>query len=101
MSLSIIGSDNNTFVHFIALNFLPHCVNQSFFDFSELKPNKLLSSITFSKWKNFYLNSRALSDEFRYVLDRTHCPVGTGNFLEKPTLLMMRQEIRNTTFDSN
>lgn len=52
----------------------------------------------FASWKNFYLSNRQLSDETRYVIERQQQEKTIGNFLEKPTVLLKRNFIRDTTF---
>ena len=49
------------------------------------------------KNKNKYLNNKILSDEMQYVLDRKQYEINLGNSLEKPSLLMKPQFIRDTT----
>ena len=49
------------------------------------------------KSKNKYLNNKILSDEMQYVLDRKQYEINLGNSLEKPSLLMKPQFIRDTT----
>ena len=50
-----------------------------------------------TKNKNKYLNNKILSDEMQYVLDRKQYEINLGNSLEKPSLLMKPQFIRDTT----
>ena len=50
-----------------------------------------------SKNINKYLNNKILSDEMQYVLDRKQYDISLGNSLEKPSLLMKPQFIRDTT----
>ena len=49
------------------------------------------------KNKNKYLNNKILSDEMQYVLDRKQYEINLGNSLEKPSLLLKPQFIRDTT----
>jgi len=52
----------------------------------------------FTQWKNLYLSNRTLSDENRYIMERKMQEKTIGNFLEKPTVLLKRNYIRDTTF---
>ena len=53
----------------------------------------------FTQWKNLYLSNRTLSDENRYIMERKMQEKTIGNFLEKPTLLLKRNYIKDTTFN--
>ena len=53
----------------------------------------------FTQWKNIYLSNRTLSDENRYYMERKMQEKTIGNFLEKPTVLLKRNFIRDTTFN--
>jgi hypothetical protein len=53
----------------------------------------------FTQWKNLYLSNRTLSDENRYIMERKMQEKTIGNFLEKPTVLLKRNYIRDTTFN--
>ena len=101
VELEVANSTPDTSVHLLALHFLPFSIETLFEDLAKLPPNKTLSAVHFSVWRNFFLSCRKLSDEFRYVLDRAHVPPGAANFLEKPTLLLKRLELGATSFDSN
>ncbi len=101
VSLTVVNPSPDTLVHLVALHFLPYNLEAAFEEFTGLPPTQSLSEVRFSIWRNFFLNCRKLSDEFRYVLDRAHCPPGAANFLEKPTLLLKRLEIGATSFDSS
>jgi hypothetical protein len=54
----------------------------------------------FQTWKNFYLSNRLLNEEIQYVFDRKYFERFIGNSLERPSLLMKRQFIRDTTTDN-
>jgi len=45
------------------------------------------------------MSNRQISDENRYVLERQYQQKNIGNFLEKPTVLLKRNFIRDTNFD--
>jgi hypothetical protein len=53
----------------------------------------------FAQWKNLYLSNRQLSDENRYIMERKLQEKTIGNFLEKPTVLLKRNYIRDTSFN--
>ena len=101
VELEVANATPDTSVHLLGLHFLPFSLESFFEDLAKLQPNKTLSEVHFSVWRNFFLSCRKLSDEFRYVLDRAHVPPGAANFLEKPTLLLKRLELGATSFDSN
>ena len=59
--------------------------------------NKMLSTTyEFAKWTNLLLSDRKLSDEYRYVFDRTTAERTLGNNLDRPSLLNKRQFVRKT-----
>ena len=52
-----------------------------------------------SKWRNLYLNNRRMGDENRYIFERQSLqekPIGL--ILDKPTVLLKRNFIRDTSF---
>ena len=61
--------------------------------------NVALTIFRFHKWTNFYLSNRKLGDEFRYVFDRKYTQRFMGNQLDRPSLLLKRNFIRDTTFN--
>ena len=87
-----------TQVHIFAFNFLPYQTITPFKSCGESNLHKTVFSETdiLSQFPAIYLNSRNVSDEFRYVLERARLPPGVGHFLEKPTLLLKRQLVGNT-----
>ena len=52
-----------------------------------------------SQWKNVYLNNKIIHEEIQYVLDRKQYEKVLGNPLEKPSLLVKPQFIRDTNTD--
>ena len=50
-----------------------------------------------NKNENIYLNNKILSDEMQYILDRKQYEINLGNSLEKPSLLLKPQYIRDAT----
>ena len=50
-----------------------------------------------NKNENKYLNNKILSDKMQYILDRKQYEINLGNSLEKPSLLLKPQYIRDTT----
>ena len=95
-------SKNFPRVHINCVQYLPKKLNKNlllftgskFFEYKMRNEN-----ITFhiTKNKNKYLNNKILSDEMQYVLDRKQYEINLGNSLEKPSLLMKPQFIRDTT----
>ena len=47
-----------------------------------------------------YLSDNRMSDEMRYVFDRKQLESQLGNTLDRPTLLLKRNFVKNTDFDS-
>jgi hypothetical protein len=60
---------------------------------------QMTSTHYFQNWKNFYLSNRLLNEEIQYVFDRKYFERFIGNSLERPSLLMKRQYVRDTTTD--
>ncbi len=54
------------------------------------------SMFFFAKWSNLYQSNRQLSDEIRYVFDRKKLESQLGNSLDRPSLLMKRNYVRET-----
>lgn len=55
-----------------------------------------LTKFPFAKWKNMYESDQAIGDEIRYVFDRQKQASKMGNTLDRPSLLMKRNFVRNT-----
>lgn len=101
ISAKLSNFSDKTRIHVFAYNFKPKV---------ECYTSKLLSSMfsrSFgknafqkSKMDNIYLSNRLLHDEIQYVLDRKQQERIMGNNLDKPSLLMKRQFIRNTTTEA-
>ena len=79
------GKKNRNLLEFMGSKYLDYRYN------NETKEFK------FTKNKNKYLNNKILSDELQYVLDRKQYQINLGNSLEKPSLLLKPQFIRETT----
>jgi hypothetical protein len=58
---------------------------------------KYKNTYTFIQNKNIYLSNRLLNEEIQYVLDRKQYERFMGNSLDKPSLLLKRHFIRDTT----
>jgi hypothetical protein len=59
-----------------------------------------MTEFPFAIWKNIFMSDRQLSDEFRYVFDRKYAERTMGSTLEKPLLLMKRNFVQTTRFDT-
>ena len=95
-------SINHPRVHVNCVQYLPKKLNKNLIYFIESKfyQNKIRNNnyeFYYNKNKNIYLNKKILSDEMQYVLDRKQYEINLGNSLEKPSLLMKPQFIRDTT----
>jgi len=55
-----------------------------------------VTSFPFVLWKNMFISNNEIGDEIRYVFDRQKKDNLMGNTLDKPTLLMKKQFVRNT-----
>jgi len=96
------SSINNPRIHINCVQYLPKKLNKNLMSFTQSKfyQFRLINeSQEFSifKNKNKYLNNKILSDEMQYVLDRKQYEINLGNSLEKPSLLLKPQFIRDTT----
>ena len=54
-------------------------------------------SYAVTNWSNLFLSNKKLHEEIQYVLDRKHLDKKLGNCLDKPSLLIKRKFIRDTT----
>jgi hypothetical protein len=99
-----IGGDFNpkkTRIHAWAFKFFPYDIQASLTAKlgSQSHLNLFSSTIfNFASWNNIFLSNRQLSDENRYIMERKMQDKTIGNFLEKPTVLLKRNYIRDTTF---
>ena len=89
-------------IHVNCVQYLPNKLNKNLISFiqSDFYQNKMRDNAQefyCNKNKNIYLNKKILSDEMQYVLDRKQYEINLGNSLEKPSLLMKPQFIRDTT----
>lgn len=72
-------------VHLIASKFMQPNNSRMFVDLMMMNRSYVnCSDYFFAQWSNFYLSDRVLSDEFRYVFDRTHAARMLGNTLDRP-----------------
>ena len=95
-------SSNNPRIHIDCIQYLPKKLNKNKLlyaqsKFSQYKLWNENQRFPMEKNKNKYLNNKILSDEMQYVLDRKQYEINLGNSLEKPSLLMKPQFIRDTT----
>ena len=95
-------SINNPRVHINCVQYLPKKLNKNLEAFSQSKfyqfrMNNEEQKFNITKATNIYLNNKILSDEIQYVLDRKQFEINLGNSLEKPSLLLKPQFIRDTT----
>jgi len=99
VSFKVNDFKTNCRVHFYAFQYLP---NNIFEVYSKvLWPTNAvsLSIFRFHKWSNFFLSNRKLGDEFRYVFDRKYTQRFMGNQLDRPTLLLKWNFVRDTNFN--
>ena len=95
-------SINNPRVHINCVQYLPKKLNKNLELFSQSKFYQFRmmneeQEFNITKATNIYLNNKILSDEIQYVLDRKQYEINLGNSLEKPSLLLKPQFIRDTT----
>jgi len=96
------SSINNPRIHINCVQYLPKKLNKNLMSFTQSKFYQFRitnesQEFTSNKNKNKYLNNKILSDEMQYVLDRKQYEINLGNSLEKPSLLLKPQYIRDTT----
>ena len=85
-------------VHLYAYQFLHHNINEFSNKINEI--NSMIDSKSthaFKTWKNTYLSNRLLNEEIQYVFDRKYLERVMGNSLVKPSLLLKRKFLRETT----
>ncbi len=84
-------------MHIVCNAFVPWDSLKLYKAYKSLIMNKMLSTTyEFAKWTNLLLSDRKLSDEYRYVFDRTTAERTLGNNLDRPSLLNKRQFVRKT-----
>ena len=94
--------NNNVRLHLNANQFFPVFYDENLKYYSKLfisEINKGNDSKKFSlnnNFKNSYLNDKILNEEIQYVLDRKLISSKLGNSLEKPSLLLKPQKIKET-----
>jgi hypothetical protein len=99
-----VGGDynlNKARIHAWAFKYFPYDLQTAVTDKLGSKQQLSLFRSThfdFAEWKNIYLSNRQMSDENRYIMERKMQEKTIGNFLEKPTVLLKRNYIRDTTF---
>ena len=89
-------------IHINCVQYLPKHFNTNllyYYDTSFYKYiiSNEVKSFNMNKNENKYLNNKILSDEMQYILDRKQYENHLGNSLEKPSLLLKPQYIRDTT----
>ena len=87
-------SDDHPRVHIDFIHYRPNFKNLK--DFIEEVNLSDYEKIKSCQKNNIYLNNKILSDEMQYILDRKEYEAKLGNSLEKPSLLMKPQFIRET-----
>ena len=87
-------SDDHPRVHINFIHYRPNYKNLN--DMIEKVNLSDYEKIKSCSKKNIYLNDKILSDEMQYILDRKEYEAKLGNSLEKPSLLMKPQFIRDT-----
>ena len=89
-------------MHAWAFKFYPYDLKSCITDkLGQISPEMRIfgpMNFPFALWKNMYLSNRMLSDENRYIMERKYQEKTIGNFLEKPTVLLKRNYIKDTTF---
>lgn len=97
----ILGNVNkNTRAHLLGFSYLPSILaynSKNIMINNETNFELNRKSFYYSNWENFYLSNRLLNEELKYVLERKDLERFPGNSLDKPSLLMKRQFIRDTT----
>ena len=88
-------------VHINAVQYRPKIFNENLMNFLESSFYKesnfeKMKIFEMSQKENIYLNNKILSDEMQYILDRKQYNITLGNSLEKPSLLLKPQIIRDT-----
>ena len=94
---------NNSFSSRINLNLYQFLSNYSHYAFRDIRNSVLKDEESivhkFKKWENDYIVNKELNDEIQYVFDRKQLDRYMGNTLEKPSLVMKRQFVRDTTVE--
>jgi hypothetical protein len=93
-----INSKNNPRLNLFMYQYLHSLTSTVTNTNNNLLNQRTKSSVhSFKRWNNFYLPNKQLNEEIQYVFDRKYYERFIGNTLEKPSLLMKRQFIKDTT----
>ena len=101
LKLKVNKNSINPRVHLMAYQFLTNNNPNELFNsiVDNLNNQTITSTHPFQKWRNIYISNKQLHEEIQYVLDRKHLERYMGNSLEKPSLLLKRQFVRDTVTD--
>jgi hypothetical protein len=65
-----------------------------------LEWSSFTSSFMFKNQPSIYMSNKKVSDEIRYVFERKQLEAKLGNTLERPSLLIKKNFIRDTNEDT-
>ena len=100
LSINISGNDlNNTVVHVFGYNHSPVLADHMNDLVARTTSTRLNHSFNIARTNNIYISGKNLGDEMNYVLDRKNKKNFIGNTLKKPSILLHRKFIRETTED--
>lgn len=100
LSLQICSNDlENTVVHILGYNFNPVLADFISDQLSATTSKRRRNTYSIARTSNIFISGKNLGDEMNYVLDRKNKKNFIGNTLKKPSILLHRKFIRETTED--
>ena len=100
LNIDISSNDvSNAVVHVMGYNFSPVLADLMSDRLNGTTSHMNPQSFNISQTKNIYISGKNLGDEMNYVLDRKNKKNFIGNTLKKPSILLHRKFIRETTED--
>lgn len=100
LSLEICSNDlENTVVHVMGYNFNPVFADYISDKVGQTTSKRRRNAYPIARTNNIYISGKNLGDEMNYVLDRKNKRNFIGNTLKKPSILLHRKFIRETTED--
>lgn len=100
LSLQICSNDlENTVVHIMGYNFNPVLADHISNKVSQTTSKRRRNAYAINRTNNIFISGKNLGDEMNYVLDRKNKKNFIGNTLKKPSILLHRKFIRETTED--
>lgn len=101
VSVTVDNATKQVRLHAIATTFVQNEGNELARNLHEmLEWSSFTSSFMFKNQPSIYMSNKKVSDEIRYVFERKQLEAKLGNTLERPSLLIKKNFIRDTNEDT-